>query len=98
MTVTGGEGGQNELGSNLFDVLGVVRTLEVLASDRYYGIEQRFSRVADFGYSKTPEETFQKWQGHDIPLGDIVRGIRRVPPDVLYAGFSGTGPSRRATP
>src|ERR1019366_9250007 len=50
MTLTRGEGGQNELGSNLFDVLGVVRTLEVLAADRYYGVEQRFSRVADFGY------------------------------------------------
>src|SRR5262249_3758202 len=49
MTLTRGEGGQNELGSNLFDVLGVVRTLEVLAADRYYGVEQRFSRVADFG-------------------------------------------------
>jgi len=90
MTLTRGEGGQNELGSNLFDVLGVVRTLEVLASDRYYGIEQRFSRVADFGYSKTPEETFQKWRGHDIPLGDIVRVIRTFRPDVLIARFSGT--------
>src|SRR4029077_9629493 len=87
-------GGQNELGSNLFDVLGVVRTLEVLASDRYYGIEQRFSRVADFGYSKTPEETFQKWQGHDIPLGDIVRVIRTFRPDVLIARFSGTEAAR----
>ncbi|MFI5098767.1 MAG: PIG-L family deacetylase, partial [Candidatus Acidiferrales bacterium] len=56
MTLTRGEGGQNKLGSNLFDVLGVVRTLEVLAADRYYGVEQRFSRVADFGYSKTAEE------------------------------------------
>src|ERR1700676_5771660 len=90
MTMTRGEGGQNELGSNLFDVLGVVRTLEVLAADRYYGVEQRFSRVADFGYSKTPEETFQKWQGHDIPLGDIVRVIRTFRPDVLIARFSGT--------
>ena len=90
MTLTRGEGGQNELGSNLFDVLGVVRTLEVLAADRYYGVEQRFSRVADFGYSKTPEETFQKWQGHDIPLGDIVRVIRTFRPDVLIARFSGT--------
>ena len=69
MTLTRGEGGQNKLGSNLFDVLGVLRTLELLAADRYYGVEQRFSRVADFGYSKTPEETFQKWQGHDIALG-----------------------------
>jgi LmbE family N-acetylglucosaminyl deacetylase len=90
MTLTRGEGGQNELGSNLFDVLGVVRTLEVLAADRYYGVEQRFSRVADFGYSKTPEETFQKWEGHDVALGDIVRVIRTFRPDVLIARFSGT--------
>jgi len=67
MTLNRGEGGQNKLGSNLFDALGVLRTLELLAADRYYGVEQRFSRVADFGYSKTAEETFQKWQGHDIP-------------------------------
>jgi LmbE family N-acetylglucosaminyl deacetylase len=90
MTLTRGEGGQNELGNNLFDVLGVVRTLEVLAADRYYGVEQRFSRVADFGYSKTPEETFQKWQGHDIALADIVRVVRTFRPDVLIARFSGT--------
>ncbi len=90
MTLTRGEGGQNKLGSNLFDVLGVLRTLELLASDRYYGVEQRFSRVADFGYSKTPEETFQKWQGHDIALGDMVRVIRTYRPDVLIARFSGT--------
>ena len=90
MTLTRGEGGQNKLGSNLFDVLGVLRTLELLASDRYYGAEQRFSRVADFGYSKTPEETFQKWQGHDVALGDLVRVIRTFRPDILIARFSGT--------
>src|SRR5947199_8131320 len=90
LTLTRGEGGQNKLGSNLFDVLGVLRTLELLASDRYYGVEQRFSRVADFGYSKTPEETFQKWQGHDVALGDLVRVIRTFRPDVLVARFSGT--------
>ena len=90
MTLTRGEGGQNKLGSNLFDVLGVLRTLELLASDRYYGVEQRFSRVADFGYSKTAEETFQKWQGHDAALGDLVRVIRTFRPDVLVARFSGT--------
>ena len=90
MTLTRGEGGQNKLGSILFDSLGVLRTLEVLAADRYYGVEQRFSRVADFGYSKTPGETFQKWQGHDIALGDIVRVIRTFRPDVLVARFSGT--------
>ncbi len=90
MTLTRGEGGQNKLGSNLFDVLGVLRTLELLASDRYYGVEQRFSHVADFGYSKTPEETFQKWHGHDLALGDMVRVIRTFRPDVLVARFSGT--------
>src|SRR5580693_3750139 len=90
LTLNRGEGGQNKLGSNLFDVLGVVRTLEVLAADRYYGVEQRFSRVADFGFSKNADETFQKWQGHDIALGDIVRVIRTFRPDVLVARFSGT--------
>src|SRR5277367_5810549 len=90
LPLTRGEGGQHKLGRNLFDVLGVLRTLELLAADRYYGVEQRFSRVADFGYSKTPEETFQKWGGHDVALGDIVRVIREFRPDVLVARFSGT--------
>src|SRR5437763_12915122 len=90
MTLTHGEGGQNKLGSNLFDELGVLRTLELTASDRYYGVEERFSHVADFGYSKNPEETFEKWHGHDIALGDIVRVIRTFHPDVLSARFSGT--------
>jgi LmbE family N-acetylglucosaminyl deacetylase len=90
MTLTRGEGGQNKTGSNLFDELGVLRTLEVLAADRYYGIEQRFSQVADFGYSKSPEETFHKWQGHDTALADIVRVVRQFRPDVLVARFSGT--------
>ena len=90
LTLNRGEGGQNKLGSNLFDVLGVLRTLELLGADRYYGVEQRFTRVADFGFSKTAEETFQKWQGHDIALADMVRVIRTFRPDVLVARFSGT--------
>ena len=90
LTLNRGEGGQNKLGSNLFDVLGVLRTLEVTAADRYYGVEQHFTRVADFGYSKVADETFQKWQGHDIPLGDMVRVIRTFRPEVLAARFSGT--------
>jgi LmbE family N-acetylglucosaminyl deacetylase len=89
-TLTRGEGGQNKTGDTFSDELGVLRTLELLAADRYYGVEQRFSRVADFGYSKTPEETFQKWGGHDVPLADIVRVIRTFRPDVLVARFSGT--------
>jgi hypothetical protein len=64
--------------------------LELTAADRYYGVEQRFTRVADFGFSKNPEETFQKWQGHDIALADMVRVIRVFRPDVIVARFSGT--------
>ena len=60
LTLNRGEGGQNKVGSNLFDVLGVLRTLELTASDRYYGVEQRFTRVADFGFSKKPGRDFSK--------------------------------------
>src|SRR5437868_10851515 len=90
LTLNRGEGGQNKMGSNLFDVLGVLRTLELTASDRYYGVEQRFTRVADFGFSKNPDETFQKWQGHDIALADMVRVIRTFRPDVIVSRFGGT--------
>jgi LmbE family N-acetylglucosaminyl deacetylase len=90
MTLNRGEGGQNKIGSNLSDVLGVLRAEELLASDQYYGVQERFSRVADFGFSKSPEETFAKWGGHDIALGDMVRVIRTFRPDVLVARFSGT--------
>ena len=89
LTLNRGEGGQNKVGSNLFDELGIIRTLELLAADRYYGVEQRFTRVADFGFSKTPEETFEKWGGHDIPLGDMVRVIRTFRPDVICTRFQG---------
>jgi len=90
MTLNRGEGGQNKIGSNLSDVLGVLRAEELLASDQYYGVQERFSRVADFGFSKSPEETFQKWGGHDVALADVVRVIRTFRPDVLTARFSGT--------
>src|ERR1700723_1797838 len=90
MTLNRGEGGQNKVGSNLSDVLGVLRTLELLAADEYYGVEERFSRVADFGFSKSADETFAKWGGHDVALGDMVRVIRTFRPDVLVARFSGT--------
>ena len=90
LTLNRGEGGQNKVGSNLFDVLGVLRTLELTGSDRYYGVEQRFTRVADFGFSKNSDETFQKWQGHEAALADIVRVIRTFRPDVLVSRFQGT--------
>ncbi|HKU24066.1 MAG TPA: PIG-L family deacetylase, partial [Candidatus Sulfotelmatobacter sp.] len=90
MTLNRGEGGQNKIGSNLSDVLGVLRAEELLASDQYYGVQDRFSHVADFGFSKTAAETFAKWGGHDVALSDIVRVIRTFRPDVLVARFSGT--------
>ena len=90
MTLNRGEGGQNKIGSNLSDVLGVLRTEELLASDQHYGVQDRFSRVADFGFSKSADETFQKWGGHDVALADMVRVIRTFRPDVLVARFSGT--------
>ena len=89
-TLTRGQGGQNKSGDAFSDELGVLRTLELLAADEYYGVEQRFTRVADFGFSKTPDETFEKWGGHDVAVGDLVRVIRTFRPDVLVARFSGT--------
>src|SRR5208337_1029855 len=89
LTLNRGEGGQNKVGSNLLDELGIIRTLELLAADRYYGVEQRFTRVADFGFSKTPEETFQKWGGHGSALGDMVRVIRTFRPEVICTRFQG---------
>ncbi|MGA2961088.1 MAG: PIG-L family deacetylase [Candidatus Korobacteraceae bacterium] len=91
LTLTRGEGGQNRLGSNLFDELGALRTLELLASDRYYGVQQRFTRAVDFGFSKTAEETFEKWGGRQGPvLADIVRQIRSFRPDVIASRFQGS--------
>ena len=89
-TVTRGEGGQNKFGTESSDELGILRTLELLEADKYYGVEQRFSHVVDFGFSKTAEETFNKWHGHDVALGDLVRAIRIFRPDVLTSRFSGT--------
>lgn len=89
-TVTRGEGGQNKFGAESSDELGILRTLELLEADKYYGVEQRFSRVIDFGFSKTAAETFSKWHGHDIALGDLVLAIRTFRPDVLTSRFSGT--------
>jgi LmbE family N-acetylglucosaminyl deacetylase len=89
MTLTRGEGGQNAVGKELGDELGMLRTLELLEADRYYGVEQRFSRVADFGYSKTAEETLQKWDARNTALPDLVRVIRTFRPEVVISRFVG---------
>ncbi|HET9164709.1 MAG TPA: PIG-L family deacetylase, partial [Candidatus Angelobacter sp.] len=89
-TVTRGEGGQNKFGTESSDELGILRTLELLEADKYYGVQQRFSHVTDFGFSKTVDETLSKWHGHEVVVGDMVRAIRTFRPDVLIARFSGT--------
>src|SRR4051812_25086391 len=89
MTLTRGEGGQNAVGKELGDELGMLRTLELLEADRYYGADQRFSRVADFGFSRSAEETIKKWNGHEVVVGDLVRVIRTLRPDVIISRFIG---------
>lgn len=81
-TATRGNGGQNEIGPELFEALGVLRTEELLAAHRYDGAEQLFARAVDFGYSFSVEETFRRW-GKDEILGDYVRLIRMTRPDVM---------------
>jgi len=90
LTLNRGEGGQNKFGAQLSGQLGILRTLELLEADRYYGVQQRFTRVVDFGFSKTAEETFEKWGGHDPALADMVRVIRTFRPDVIVSRFQGT--------
>ncbi|MGZ4787477.1 MAG: PIG-L family deacetylase [Terriglobales bacterium] len=89
MTLTRGEGGQNATGKEFGDELGMLRTLELLEADRYYNADQRFSRVADFGFSKTAAETLQKWDADHTVLPDLVRVIRELKPDVLISRFIG---------
>jgi LmbE family N-acetylglucosaminyl deacetylase len=82
VTATRGNGGQNEIGPEIFEALGVLRTEELAALHRFDGAEQYFTRAVDFGYSFSLEETFEKW-GRDEIVGDFVRLIRMVRPDVI---------------
>ena len=84
LSATRGDGGQNEIGAELFDALAVLRTEELHAAHRLDGAEQYFTRAVDFGYSFSIEETFERW-GRDEILGDFVRMIRTVRPDVVSA-------------
>jgi LmbE family N-acetylglucosaminyl deacetylase len=89
LSLTRGEGGQNLIGAEQGDELGIIRTQELLAARRIDGAEQFFTRAIDFGFTKTPQECFEKW-GHDKILGDVVWVIRRFRPDVIILRFSGT--------
>ncbi|HTQ55791.1 MAG TPA: PIG-L family deacetylase [Bryobacteraceae bacterium] len=89
LSLTRGEGGQNLIGPEQGDLLGLIRSQELLSARRIDGAEQFFTRAIDFGYTKTAEETFAKW-GHDRILSDVVWVIRRFRPDVIILRFSGT--------
>ena len=89
LSLTRGEGGQNLIGAEQGDELGILRTQELLAARRIDGAEQFFTRAIDFGFTKTPQEAFDKW-GHDKILGDVVWIIRRFQPDVIILRFTGT--------
>jgi LmbE family N-acetylglucosaminyl deacetylase len=87
LSVTRGDGGQNEIGPEFDEKLGVARTQELLAARRLDGGRQFFTRAIDFGYSKTPDETLRFWDRKEV-LGDVVRIIRYFRPDVIVTRFS----------
>jgi LmbE family N-acetylglucosaminyl deacetylase len=84
LTATRGDGGQNEIGPELFEAIGILRTEELMAVHRIDGVEQYFTRAYEFGYSFSVEETLQKW-GKEETLGDFVRLLRTLRPDVVVS-------------
>jgi LmbE family N-acetylglucosaminyl deacetylase len=89
LCLTRGEGGQNILGNEKYQELGLVRAGELFEACRYYGAELYFGDAVDFGFSKTAEETLSKW-GHESILGSTVRIIRQWRPDIVLSRFQGT--------
>lgn len=90
MSLTRGDGGQNLIGPELREELGLIRTQELLMARRVDGGKQFFSRANDFGYSKNPDETFAIWN-KDLVLGDLVYVIRSFQPDVIVCRFPSDG-------
>jgi LmbE family N-acetylglucosaminyl deacetylase len=88
LTLTRGEGGQNAMGEESYDALGLIRTNELLKASEYYGAKQLWGTEADFGFSKTQEESFAKW-GHERVLYDAVLAVRRERPQVIVSTFVG---------
>jgi LmbE family N-acetylglucosaminyl deacetylase len=88
MSLTRGEGGQNAMSPDLYEALGLVRTQELLAADRYYGVEQYWGTSIDYGFSKTREEALERW-GRDRVLADVVRVVRMTRPLVIASVFIG---------
>src|SRR5690606_6002249 len=87
LSITRGDGGQNLIGPQLKEQLGLIRTQELLAARRIDGGEQMFTRAVDFGYTKTPEEALEFWNKDEV-LGDVVWAIRTLKPDVIINRFN----------
>ena len=92
LSMTRGGGGQNLIGREQAELMDVIRTEELLAARRLDGAQQRFTRMRDFGYSKTAKETFDTW-GTDDALSDVVWVIRTFQPDVVIARFDENPPN-----
>ncbi len=90
LSLTRGDGGQNLVGNEQGIELGLIRTQELIAARRVDGGEQFFTRAYDFGFSKNPAETFDKWDRNKI-LSDVVWVVRRFRPDVIITRFPTTG-------
>ncbi|MCX2451867.1 PIG-L family deacetylase [Pedobacter sp. PLR] len=90
LSLTRGDGGQNLIGNEQGELLGLIRTQELLAARRMDGAEQFFTRANDFGFSKTPEESFKIWDKTKI-LADVVWVIRKFQPDVIITRFPEDG-------
>lgn len=86
LSMTRGDGGQNLVGSEIRELLGVIRTQELLAARRLDGGKQMFTRANDFGFSKHPEETLEIWNKKEV-LADVVWAIRKWQPDVIINRF-----------
>ncbi len=91
LSLTRGDGGQNMIGPELRELLGVLRTEELLAARRIDGGEQFFTRANDFGYSKNPDETLKIWDKKEV-LGDVVWAIRNFKPDIIINRFDHRSP------
>ena len=88
LTLNRGEGGQNAISADADDALGLMRTNELLRADEFYGAKQLWGTEADFGFSKTQEESFAKWS-HERVLYDAVLAVRRERPQVIVSTFVG---------
>ncbi|MES2748600.1 MAG: PIG-L family deacetylase [Bacteroidota bacterium] len=91
LSLTRGDGGQNLIGPELRELLGVIRTQELIEARKIDGGEQFFSRANDFGYSKTPDETLGIWDKDQV-LSDVVWAIRKFQPDVIINRFDHRSP------